>query len=149
MPQVIAEPGRYLVADAGVMEAEVVLVSRRSFEDDVRWVYIDAGIYNGLAEAQGEAIKYRIETAYDEGPTGRVALAGPTCDSTDVIYECTHYELPLALTAGDRIRLLSTGAYTTTYASVAFNGLSPAYEYASRVVENFGSRVRNCWVRGS
>jgi len=125
LPQIIAEPGRYLVADAGVMEAEVVLVSRRSFEDDVRWVYIDAGIYNGLAEAQGEAIKYRIETAYDGGPAGRVALAGPTCDSTDVIYECTHYELPLALTAGDRIRLLSTGAYTTTYASVAFNGFAP------------------------
>ena len=78
-----------------------------------------------LAEAQGEAIKYRIVTAYDGGPTGRVALAGPTCDSTDVIYECTHYELPLALTAGDRIRLLSTGAYTTTYASVAFNGFAP------------------------
>jgi hypothetical protein len=68
LPQIIAEPGRYLVADAGVMEAEVVLVSRRSFEDDVRWVYIDAGIYNGLAEAQGEAIKYRIVTAYDGGP---------------------------------------------------------------------------------
>ena len=82
-----------------------------------------------LAEAQGEAIKYRIETAYDEGPTGRVALAGPTCDSTDVIYECTHYELPLALTAGDRIRLLSTGAYTTTYASVAFNGFAPLRGY--------------------
>ena len=125
LPWIIAEPGRYLVADAGVMECEVVLVSRRSVEDDVRWVYIDAGIYNGLAEAQGEAIKYRIETDYDGGPTGRVALAGPTCDSTDVLYECTHYELPLALSAGDRIRLLSTGAYTTTYASVAFNGFAP------------------------
>jgi ornithine decarboxylase len=125
LPRIVAEPGRYLVADAGVMETEVVLVSRRTVEDDVRWVYLDAGIYNGLAEAQGEAIKYRIETDYDGGPTGRVALAGPTCDSTDVIYECTHYELPLALTAGDRIRLLSTGAYTTTYASVAFNGFEP------------------------
>ena len=128
-PRIIAEPGRYLVADAGVLETEVVLVSRRTVEDDVRWVYVDAGVYNGLAEVQGEAIKYRMRTEHDGGPTGRVAIAGPTCDSTDVIYECTHYELPLALTEGDRIRLLSTGAYTTTYASVAFNGFTPLRGY--------------------
>ncbi len=129
LPRVVAEPGRYLVADAGVMDTEVVLVSRRSVEDDMRWVYIDAGIYNGLAEAQGESIKYRFRTEHDGGPAGRIALAGPTCDSTDVIYESTHYELPLALDSGDRLQILSTGAYTTTYASVAFNGFSPLRDH--------------------
>jgi ornithine decarboxylase len=125
LPRVIAEPGRYLVADAGVMQTEVVLVSRRSLDADERWVYLDAGVFNGLTESMGEAIKYRIRTPHDGGPTGRVALAGPTCDSADVIYECTDYRLPLALTAGDRIEILSTGAYTTTYAAVGFNGFAP------------------------
>jgi len=129
LPRVLAEPGRYLVADAGVMQTEVVLVSRRSLDADERWVYLDAGVFNGLAESMGEAIKYRIRTPHDGGPTGRVALAGPTCDSADVIYECTDYRLPLALTAGDRIEILSTGAYTTTYAAVGFNGFAPLRDY--------------------
>ena len=52
-------------------------------------------------------------------------LAGPSCDSTDIIYERTHYELPLDLVAGDWVDFLSTGAYTASYASVEFNGFPP------------------------
>jgi ornithine decarboxylase len=129
LPRVIAEPGRYLVADAGVLQTEVVLVSRRNMEDEQRWVYLDAGVFNGLIETIGDSIKYRIRTPHDGGPTGPVALAGPTCDSFDVIYEKAGYELPLALDAGDRVEFLSTGAYTTTYASVAFNGFAPLREH--------------------
>ena len=51
---------------------------------------------------------------------GPVTIAGPTCDSADVLYEKSDYELPLALRAGDRIEILSTGAYTTTYSAVAY-----------------------------
>jgi ornithine decarboxylase len=124
-PRLIAEPGRSLVADAGVIEAEVLLVTRRSERADERWVTLDIGMFGGLAEVMGEAIRYRICTAHDGGPTGPVVLAGPTCDSADVLYEDYRYELPLALAEGDRVRLLSAGAYTTTYASVGFNGFSP------------------------
>jgi hypothetical protein len=116
---------RSFVADAGVLHTEVVLVAERSDEPDRRWVYLDIGLFVGLAESLGEAIRYRIRTPHDGTPSGRVALAGPTCDSTDVLYERSDYRLPLALRAGDRIELLATGAYTTSYASVGFNGFAP------------------------
>ncbi len=129
-PALMAEPGRYLVADAGVIEAEVVLVSRKSIHDDHRWVYLDIGLFGGLAECLGEAIKYPIVTHHDPaGPSGPVVLAGPTCDSADVLYEEFKYRLPMALAAGDRVELLSCGAYTTTYSAVAFNGFPPLRAY--------------------
>jgi ornithine decarboxylase len=81
LPFVMAEPGRYLVADAGLLRTEVVLVGNRSSLDERRWVYLDVGLFGGLAEAMGEAIRYRLRTPHDGGPTGPVALAGPTCDS--------------------------------------------------------------------
>jgi ornithine decarboxylase len=118
----IAEPGRYLVADAGVIEAEVVLVAERG---DGRWVYLDVGLFGGLAEALDESIQYRIEAPDNDGPVGRVVLAGPTCDSVDVLYRHAGYTLPLSIAAGDRVRLLATGAYTASYSSVGFNGLPP------------------------
>jgi ornithine decarboxylase len=127
-PRLQIEPGRFLVADAGVLRTEVVLVSRRSL-DPRRWVYLDCGRFGGLAETLDEAIRYSMRTAHDDGPFGPVAVAGPTCDSADVLYEKTDYELPLALAAGDHVDLLSAGAYTTTYASVGFNGFGPLDEY--------------------
>lgn len=128
-PRLIAEPGRYLVADAGLIAAEVVLVARKSINDAHRWVYLDIGLFGGLAEALGEAIKYPIRTERDGGPTGPVVIAGPTCDSADVLYEEFKYQLPVDLRAGDSVRLLSAGAYTTTYSSVGFNGFPPLRAY--------------------
>ena len=52
-------------------------------------------------------------------------LAGPTCDSADVLYQDRMVTLPLALAEGDEVRLLSAGAYTTCYSSVGFNGFAP------------------------
>jgi ornithine decarboxylase len=60
---------------------------------------------------------------------GPVAIAGPTCDGADILYEKSNYRLPLALTSGDRVELLSTGAYVTTYASQRFNGFAPLAEH--------------------
>ncbi len=125
----IMEPGRSMVGDAGVIAAEVVLISRKDDDDPVRWVYLDVGKFSGLAETMDEAIKYRLRTPRDGGPTGPVVLAGPTCDSADILYEKFNYELPLDLAEGDQILLLSTGAYTTTYSSVAFNGFRPLKDY--------------------
>ena len=129
LPEMLIEPGRFIVGDAGVVSAEVVLVSRRGKDDPVRWVYLDIGRFGGLAETEGEAIKYRIVTPHDGGPTGPVAVAGPTCDGADVMYQHSNYRLPLALAGGDRVELLATGAYVTTYASQRFNGFAPLAEH--------------------
>jgi ornithine decarboxylase len=128
LPEMLIEPGRFLVADAGVVSAEVVLVSRRG-DDPVRWVYLDIGRFGGLAETEGEAIKYRIATEHDGDETGPVAIAGPTCDGADILYEKSNYRLPVTLASGDRVSLLSTGAYVTTYASQRFNGFAPLVEH--------------------
>lgn len=129
LPGMVVEPGRFIVGDAGLVSAEVVLVSRRDPNDPVRWVYLDIGRFGGLAETEGEAIKYRIVTPYDGSAAGPVAIAGPTCDGADILYEKSNYRLPLALASGDRVELLSTGAYVTTYASQRFNGFAPLAEY--------------------
>ena len=129
VPRVIAEPGRYLVADAGLIRTEVVTVARKSRFDEQRWVYLDIGLFGGLAETLGEAIRYRIRTPHDGAPVGPVVLAGPTCDSADVLYERADYHLPLALAAGDQVDLLSAGAYTATYSTVGFNGFPPLRTY--------------------
>jgi ornithine decarboxylase len=129
LPEMVVEPGRFIVGDAGVVQAEVVLVSRRDRNDPVRWVYLDIGRFGGLAETEGESIKYRITTPHDGTAMGPVAIAGPTCDGADIMYEKSNYRLPLALTSGDRVELLSTGAYVTTYASTKFNGFAPLAEY--------------------
>ena len=124
-PQVLLEPGRYMVGDAGVLRSEVVSVAERPHRGGRRWVYLDAGRYNGLPETQGEMIQYRIRTPHDGDPCGTVVLAGPTCDSTDIMYERAGYQLPLSLAAGDHLDFLSAGAYTSSYASVEFNGFAP------------------------
>jgi len=129
LPEMIVEPGRFIVGDAGVISSEVVLVCQRAPENPVRWVYLDIGRFGGLAETEGEAIKYRIATPHDGKKTGPVAIAGPTCDGADIMYESAGYRLPLALTSGDKVELLATGAYTTTYASQGFNGFAPLAEH--------------------
>lgn len=129
LPEIVVEPGRFIVGDAGLVSAEVVLVSRRDPDSPVRWVYLDIGRFGGLAETEGESIKYRIATPHDGSTMGPVAIAGPTCDGADIMYERANYRLPLALNSGDRVELLSTGAYVTTYASQKFNGFAPLSEY--------------------
>ncbi|OJW26802.1 MAG: ornithine decarboxylase [Rhodospirillales bacterium 69-11] len=129
LPEMLIEPGRFVVGDAGLVSAEVVLVSRKDPADPVRWVYLDIGRFGGLAETEGEAIKYRIATPHDGTPMGPVAIAGPTCDGADILYEKSNYRLPLKLACGDRVELLSTGAYVTTYASQRFNGFAPLQEH--------------------
>ena len=115
----------------GILEAEVVLISRKSYDEEVRWVYLDIGKFGGLAETMDEAIKYRLQVPGDsEGvEKGSVVLAGPTCDSADILYEKQQYKMPMSLKVGDKIRILSTGAYTTSYSAVNFNGFAPLKAY--------------------
>ena len=127
MPEIILEPGRSLAASSGVLVSEVVLISRKSHDDTTRWVYTDVGLFQGLIETLGEAIKYPVYTPKMENSTsaGRVVLAGPTCDSADIMYEETDYQLPEDLEIGDQIFWLTTGAYTNSYSSIEFNGFPP------------------------
>ena len=125
VPHVMAEPGRGLVAEAGMIAAEVLLVSRKSENDLHRWVYLDIGKFSGLAETMDEAIRYQFTTDRDHEAMGPCILAGPSCDSADVLYEKRPVELPLGLKSGDRFLIRNCGAYTSTYASIGFNGFPP------------------------
>ena len=123
---IMAEPGRGLVGNAGCIAAEALLVSRKHDEDPVRWVYLNIGRFHGLAETEEEAIKYQFLTPdCDSTQTGPCIVAGPTCDSADVLYETHQVEFPVDLAHGDRVIILNCGAYTSTYSSVCFNGFPP------------------------
>jgi len=125
VPETIIEPGRGMVGNAGILKTEVVLISKKDPAEDTRWVYLDIGKFGGLAETMEEAIRYPIRSPRDGGEAGPCVLAGPTCDSADVLYEKTPYLLPLSLEIGDELLFEGTGAYTTTYSSIGFNGFAP------------------------
>ena len=123
---IMAEPGRGLVGNTGMLVSTVLLTSVKTPGDPVRWVYLDVGRFSGLAETEGEAIKYQFWVPGQEhGDYDFCILAGPTCDSADVLYERNQVLLPTSLKPGDKFVILSTGVYTTTYSSVAFNGFPP------------------------
>lgn len=130
-PRIMLEPGRSLVGDAGILVSEVVMIADKSIlpQTPNRWVYTDVGTFNGLIETLGEAIKYPLITQKPEEDVAAAVLAGPTCDSMDVMYEEHQYQLPTSLSIGDHLFWLSTGAYTTSYSSVEFNGFPPLAYY--------------------
>ncbi len=129
IPETIIEPGRGMVGDAGMIEAEVVLISKKSDDDKVKWVYLDLGKFNGLAETMDEMIRYPIRTDFDADAREPCVLAGPTCDSVDVLYEKEPYLLPVSLEIGAKVLIEGTGAYTTTYSAVGFNGFPPLQSF--------------------
>lgn len=131
-PRFVMEPGRSLVADSGVLVASVVEVARKGGDEDYRWVFLDAGKFNGMIETIDESIRYSSVCSCDMDCTHEtqpVVLAGPTCDSMDIMYEKDKYPMPVDLKAGDRVYFLAAGAYTGSYASVNFNGFPPIRTY--------------------
>jgi len=129
-PRIICEPGRSMVGDAGIVRTEIILISKKiDSEFEPRWIYLDIGKFSGMAETFEEAITYRFKTPHDGEDCGPVILAGPTCDSLDILYEKTEYTLPLSLKIGDTLEIQSAGAYTTSYASCGFNGFPPPKVY--------------------
>jgi ornithine decarboxylase len=112
--EVIAEPGRFMVGDAGCFVTHVIGTAMRSGQ---RWVHWDAGVFGGLFETT-DGMRYHLHTERD-GTQVPWRVAGPTCDSVDV---CMRDQmLPENIVAGDAIYVLNAGAYTTAYAS-RFNG---------------------------
>ena len=117
------EPGRFVVADSGTLVTSVIGKARRK---NRLWIFVDLSIYTGLLEVIG-GWTYPITTGRDDQPKQIVTLAGPSCDSTDII--AGEIELP-ELEVGDRIALLTAGAYTTAYEN--YNGLAfPEVVYRS------------------
>lgn len=124
LPQIILEPGRSLVADAGVLVSEVINISRKSKNNLYQWVYLDVGKFGGMIETIDESIKFPIY--FDkEGLSEEIILAGPTCDSMDIMYEHYKYHMPDTIIPGDKAYIFTTGAYTQSYSSVNFNGFPP------------------------
>jgi len=139
IPEIIIEPGRSLVGDSGVLVSEVVNVARKSQHTATAWVFLDVGKFRGLIETIDESIKYPIflERYLDEKAEDyeECILAGPSCDSMDIMYENDKCRLPADIARGDRVFILTTGAYTYTYTSVCFNGFPPPPVYFINGVE--------------
>ncbi len=125
LPEIIIEPGRSLVGDAGVLVSEVINVTQKSHFDIDKWVFVDVGTYGGLVETNGESIKYPLYCEATGEPSKEFIVAGPTCDSADIMYEYYRNPLPENIAAGDRIYWLTTGAYTGSCCAVEFNGFPP------------------------
>ena len=128
-PEIILEPGRSLVGESGIVATEVVLVSKKSHTGLDRWLYLDAGKFNGLTETWDESIKYPLYCEARGEQSEDFIIAGPTCDSQDIMYEFYRNPLPAYIKPGDRVYWLSCGAYTASYASVEFNGFPPIPVY--------------------
>ncbi|MDD3919342.1 MAG: type III PLP-dependent enzyme [Candidatus Pacebacteria bacterium] len=129
-PEIIIEPGRSLVGDSGTLVSEIVMISSKSTTTGYDWVYVDVGKFGGLIETIGESIKYPIiSEGATKDNTKEVILAGPTCDSMDILYENYRYKLNKDIKEGDRLYFLTTGAYTASYSSIYFNGIPPLKVY--------------------
>ncbi len=126
IPDIIIEPGRGLVGDAGVIVSKVIFTEKKAEYNQYKWVYLDIGVFGGLIETLGESIKYPIYIPNKNWTkTQEVILAGPTCDSMDILYEDFKYNFPEEIEPEDLVLFFATGAYTTTYSSVWFNGFPP------------------------
>ncbi len=128
-PEIILEPGRSLVAEAGILVTEVVLISQKSSTGLDKWLYVDTGKFNGLIETFDESIRYPLYCEARGDLSEDFIIAGPTCDSQDIMYEYFRNPLPAYIKPGDRIYWLSAGAYTSSYCSVDFNGFPPLKTY--------------------
>jgi len=111
--EIFVEPGRAVVGEAGILATTVIAKARRNGQD---WIYLDVGVFNGLMESIG-GFRYSM-VADRDGPLRKWVVAGPSCDSFDVI--SNEVDFP-ELQIGDKVYISSAGAYTTAYAS-RFNG---------------------------
>jgi len=119
-PKMVLEPGRGMVADTGVLVASVIArVERRGST----WLFLDAGVYNGLFEtmAYQGSTRYRITSVRPSKGSGvsLFAIAGPTGDSPDIITR--EALLPSDMAVGDKVVIHDVGAYSAVMTST-FNG---------------------------
>lgn len=113
--QLIAEPGRVLCGPAGILAMKII---GKSIRNNKHWYYLDDGVYGSLSGIVYDHCKYQYKVL-KKGITQITTLAGPTCDSFDII--STSEELP-ELDVGDIIYVENIGAYSWATAT-NFNGL--------------------------
>ncbi len=128
IPEIWIEPGRSMSGDSGIIVSEIIMISTKSKYSESPWVYIDIGKFGGMIETIDESIKYPIYCD-KTGNSIEVILAGPTCDSMDILYENYKYKLPDSMKPGDKVFIFGTGAYTQSYSSIYFNGFPPLKAY--------------------
>ncbi len=116
--RIIAEPGRAIVGPSGFLLMSVI---GKSIRNNKHWYYLDDGVYGALSGTVFDHCKYQFATI-KKGPTQLTTLAGPTCDSLDII--STAEELP-ELELGDLVYAQNIGAYSIAHAT-HFNGIPPA-----------------------
>jgi ornithine decarboxylase len=116
--QILAEPGRFLVATAGTL---VVKVVGKALRDGKRCYYVDDGVYHTFSGIIFDHCQYHLQ-AFKKGPTQICSVFGPTCDALDTISLAE--ELP-DLKLGDLLYSQNIGAYSHA-SSTSFNGFPPA-----------------------
>ncbi|PIR17700.1 MAG: decarboxylase [Deltaproteobacteria bacterium CG11_big_fil_rev_8_21_14_0_20_49_13] len=116
--KLMAEPGR---AFAGPASTLISRVMGKSIRENKHWYYIDDGIYGTLSGIVYDFCKYEYKV-FKKGPSHISALAGPTCDSHDIIARSV--DLP-ELDINDILYVNNIGAYSTASATW-FNGIPPA-----------------------
>jgi ornithine decarboxylase len=132
--ELVAEPGRALVANAGVIASSVIGRRRRGSQT---WVHLDVGPYNGLMEANGflggDRNPIAWSSAAQETPATTCTLTGPTCDDGDIIQD--EVVLPDELVTGDRVYIAAAGAYSSSLAT-NFNGFAPPATYVQKTIDS-------------
>ena len=117
--QILAEPGRFLVATAAVAVSKIV---GKAVRDGKLCYYIDDGVYHTFSGVIFDHCHYHLK-AFNKGPTQICSVFGPTCDALDVVSMAE--ELPADLELGDLLYSENIGAYSHA-SSTCFNGFPPA-----------------------
>jgi ornithine decarboxylase len=118
--EILAEPGRFMVATAATLVASIIGKANR---DGKLCYYIDDGVYHTFSGIIFDHCKYRVKSLSKKGPTQICSVFGPTCDALDTITLAE--ELPNNLELGDLVYSPQIGAYSQA-SSTWFNGFPPA-----------------------
>lgn len=122
--EIVAEPGRFLVADSAYLVCDVIGLETR---DKERWLYVNTGIFHGFMEVfEFQRLLQRVELIEDDlclskSTMSKFVLAGQTCDGDDIISR--EVVLPECTKRGGRLKIMQTGAYFEVYSS-SFNSMN-------------------------
>ena len=117
--QILAEPGRFMVATAGTSVSKII---GKAVRDGKLCYYVDDGVYHTFSGVIFDHCHYHLQS-FKKGPTQICSVFGPTCDALDVVSMAE--ELPANLKLGDLLYSENIGAYSQA-SSTYFNGFPPA-----------------------